>query len=1010
MRFPWSSRLAALGVLLALVVGAGRAEAQSVRGTVRDSADGQPLEGAVVTLVGTNRRAQTSANGQYAFDAVAPGRVALRVQIIGYAPQMKTITVIQGEDATVDFALEVRAVQLEEMVAVGYGTVSRDNLATAVSSVTSEEITGQANASADVALQGRAPGVQVVQNAGNPGNAVSVRVRGTASLSANTQPLYVVDGVPVVSEDLSQLDLGGQGVRAITGLSSDDIASIDVLKDAAAASIYGARGSNGVVLITTKRGQTGRSQVTFNGYYGTQSAAKKIDMLTATEYITYMNEAAENDGYGADYFGPVGVADSINTNWQDEVFRTAPISGAELAVSGGSEAVRYRVAGSWFDQKGIVLSSGYRRLGARANLDFVASPKLSFSTSLAITGERNQRVEADDNLEGIVGNAIAHEPYLPVRMPDGSFTSTADGLQYPNAVALARFNQTHARTSTVLGNVEARYQFTPSLAFTGRVGVDLYTLREDQYQSPLVVGTEGAGLGGIAKRAYATSNRYVFDGFFNWNREFSGGQHQLALTAGSSIELNRADNNFVRGEGLSDPTLKEVSNATKVTSFSGTFQEDNLVSVFGRANYTIQEKYLFGLSFRRDGASVFGPDNRYGFFPGASVAWVASREGFLANNRTLSLLKLRASLGRTGNQAIGPYPWQGTACTGNYGDEAGYYPCTFANPSLSWEKTTQLNLGADLELWNGRVLFSADWYNKKTNDLLLSRPVAGNSGYTSYIDNVGALRNRGFEFSLTTVNAQPSRAEGFRWVTTLNFSHNRNEVTELYNDQPFSTGYYDMNRVQVGHPLGAFHGYQFTGVDPATGDALYKDVDGDGSITTADRTFIGDPWPDFTGGFTSTITWKRFDLTGFFQFSKGGKVFNAMRVFSDEGGYNYDNKFADVMDRWRQPGDRTRSPRPSFDGVSDARRISSRFLEDGSYLRLQDVTLGYQLPAALAASAGFANARFYIRAQNLFTITDYTGYNPEVNSNGSTATASVATDFYTYPVARTWSFGIQAGW
>lgn len=1009
MRFSWSSRLAALGVLLALAVGAGRVDAQTVRGTVSDSASGKPLEGALVTVIGTSKRTVSSGNGQFLLENLTAGKITLRVSMIGYAPQVRALALLPGDEATADFKLDVKAVELEELVSVGYGEVARENLATAVSSVSSEDITGQANASSDAALQGRAPGVQVVQNAGNPGNAVTVRVRGTASLNANAQPLYVVDGVPVVSEDLSQIGLGGQGIRAITGLAADDIASIDVLKDAASASIYGARGSNGVVLITTKRGQAGRSQVTFNGYYGTQSASKKIDLLNATQYITYMNEAAENDGYGADYFGPVGVADSISTDWQDQVFRSAPISGAELAVSGGNEAVRYRVAGTWFDQQGIVLASGYRRIGTRVNLDFVATPRLSFQTSLAISGERNQRVEADDNLEGIVGNAIAHEPYLPVRQPDGSFTSTADGLQYPNTVALAKYNSTFARTSTILGKVEARYAATPTLSLTGRVGVNLYTLRENQYQSPLVVGTEGSGLGGVAKRGYATGNRYVFDGFLNWNPTL-GPRHLLALTAGSSIELNRADNNFVRGEGISDPTLKQVSNATKVTVFSGTFREDNLVSFFGRANYTLDEKYLFGVSFRRDGASVFGPDNRYGFFPGGSVAWVASREGFLANSRSISLLKFRASLGRTGNQAIGPYPWQGTACTANYGDEAGYYPCNIANPGLSWEKTTQFNLGLDLELWNGRVLLNADWYNKDTKDLLLSRPVAGNSGYTSFTSNVGSLRNRGAEFSLTTVNTQPAKADGFRWVTTLNISANRNEVTALYNDQPFSTGYYDMNRVEVGHPLGAFHGYKFTGVDPATGDALYKDVNGDGQITSADRTFIGDPWPDFTGGFTSTITWKRFDLTGFLQFSQGNKVFNGMRVFSDEGGYNYDNKFADVLNRWQQPGDKTDQPRASFDGLSDARRISSRFLEDGSYLRMADLTFGYQLPDQLAASAGFANARLYVRAQNLFTITDYSGYNPEVNSNGSQTTASVATDFYAYPIARTWTFGIQAGW
>lgn len=1006
---PWGrSPLAGLGVLLGLLLSCLTAplSAQTIRGTVTDSASSRPLEGALVLLVGTDKRVVTTANGQYTFANAPTGKTNVRVQMIGYAPQMKAVTLIQGEEATLDFALSLRPVELEEIVSIGYGTVSRDNLATAVSSVGAEDLSGQANASADAGLQGRAPGVQVVQNAGNPGNAVTVRVRGAASLTANTQPLYVVDGVPIESEDISQLGLGGQGIRAVTGLSPEDIATIDVLKDAAAASIYGSRGSNGVVLITTKRGQAGKAAVSFNAYYGSQKATKELDMLTGPQYLAYMREGAANDGYNPDDFFPTS---GVNTDWQSQVFRTAPVSGVELAVAGGDERIRYRIAGTWYDQRGIVLASGYRRIGTRVNLDFQANSKLSFTTGLAVSGERNERVEADDNLEGIVGNAIAHEPYLPVRQPDGSFTSTADGLQYPNAVALATYNSTFARTTTVLGNIEARYQALPSLQLTGRAGVDMYTLREEQYASPLVIGTAGAGLNGIAKRGYSVGNRYVFEGFGTWAHTF-GSRHAFDATAGSSIELGRRELNFVRGENLSDPKLHEVRNATTVTVFDGTYAENNLVSYFGRANYTLDDRYLAGFTFRVDGASVFAKNTRYGFFPGASLAWVASKEKFLAGSQAITNLKFRASLGRTGNQGIGNYLYQTTSCSSNYGTEPGYYPCRLGNPDLGWEKTTQLDLGLDLELWHGRLNLSADWYRKNTTDLLLDRPIAGSSGYTVVTANIGALRNKGVEFSLTGVPLQPARADGLRIVSTLNMSFNRNKVTALYDNQPFNVGYYDINRVQVGHPLGEFYGYKFTGIDPATGDAQYQDTDGDGSITTADRTFIGQPWPDYTGGLTTTITWKRFDITSFFAFSHGGKVFNAMRVFSDEGGYNYDNKFSDVLSRWRQPGDVTDQPRASFDGTSNARLVSNRWLENAGYLRLADLTIGYELPTRWARSAGFNTARFYVRGQNVFTSTKYKGYNPEVNSNGSSATASVATDFYAYPIARTWSFGLQAGW
>ncbi len=1009
MQFPRYRILAAVGALFALASGAGTIQAQTISGTVTDSSSSRPLEGALVSLVGTSKRVQTSADGRYRLTDVPVSRVSVRVQMIGYAPRIQSLTVIQGEDATLDYWMVLKAIELEEIVAIGYGTVTRDNLTTAVSTISADDITATPNASSDAALAGRAPGVQVIQNAGNPGNAITVRVRGSASITASNQPLYVVDGIPMISEDVSQLDLGGQGIRAITGLSSEDIASIDVLKDAASASIYGSRGSNGVVLITTKRGRAGESSISFNSYYGTQKASKKIDLLNGPEYLEYMREGAANDGYtlaDLDYYFPLPGA---NTDWQEAVFRTAPISSSELSAQGGTENIRYRASGTMFNQRGIVLGSGYRRIGGRLNLDFQASPRLSVSTGLAISGERNERVEADDNLFGIVGNAIAHEPSFPIRQPGGAYSNTGDGMAYVNAVDLAEHDNAKAVTNTVLANIEARYDLGHGLQLTGRGGIDFYYLTETQYNSPLVPGSPGAQFGGVAKRGYSNGQRYVFESFLNYDRSWNT-RHVLSLTGGTSVETNRTDNNFVRGEALTDEKLHEVSNAAEVTQFSGTFGENGLVSFIGRANYTLDDKYLIGLAFRSDGASVFGPSNRYGFFPGGSLGWVASREGFLANNSTVSLLKFRTSLGRTGNQALSDFPYQGLYCTANYGTEPGYQPCTLFNRDLSWEKTTQLNLGADLELWNGRVALSADWYNKKTTDLLLSRPTAGSTGFTSFTDNIGAISNKGVELSVTVVPIQPSRADGLRLVTSFNIATNRNRVTKLYRDQPFNTGYYDINRVEVGQRLGAFYAYHFEGVDPATGDAIYTDIDGDGSITTNDKRIVGNPWPDFTGGLTSTVSWKRFDLTGFFQFSKGNDVFNGMRVFSDEGGYNYDNKFSEVLTRWQNPGDVTRQPRASFDGVSGARLISDRFIEDGSYLRLADLTLGYELPEAIAGSMRMTRARFYVRGQNVFTSTKYAGYNPEVNSNGSTASASLATDFYAYPVARTWSFGVQAGW
>jgi TonB-linked SusC/RagA family outer membrane protein len=978
-----------------------------IRGTVTDSA-GTPLEGASISVVGTQIRVETNANGQYTLPDVPPGPAVIRAQLIGYYPAERTVTVGDAE-MTVDFALMPGVTQLEEVVSVGYGLRERAELSTAVSSVDSSELANKPVASVDAALQGKAPGVQVVQNAGNPGNAVSVRVRGAASVSASNDPLYVVDGVPMISNDISQLDAGGQGIAAINGLSVDDVERVDILKDAAAAAIYGSRGSNGVVMITTKRGTPGRTDVTFSSFVGTQSASRRLDLMNSAEYLEFFNESAANDGYGDNYYGELGLADSVSTDWQDAVLRSAPVGNAELAVSGGDDRLRYRVSGSWFGQEGIVQSSGYRRFGGRVNLDFNPSGTLSLRTGLAVSGDKNDRIENDGSDVGIITNAVGEAPLVPVQHVNGDFTGLDDGLEYPNPAALLNYNNIRARSTNILGNLEAKVRVTPTFHLTGRLGVDMVNLREEQFESRLVSGTYASSADGVAKTGFSDANRYLFESFATLLPDL-GTRHELEMTAGGSLELNKGELNFVRGEGFSSDDFQQVRNATIITEFDGTESENNLASFFARADYTLDRKYTFGGSLRTDGSSRFGPNDRWGVFPAVSASWLLSEESFVKGG-FFDFLKLRASLGLTGNQAISDYPFQGLVTSANYGDQPGIAPDNLPNPDLKWETTAQFNAGVDMAFFTGRVSLSADWYQKKTRDLLLERPITATSGYTTVFDNVGNVINRGFELGLTTVNIDSRKAEGFRWTTTLNLALNRNKVTALFNDQPFSDGIRSLNRVAVGQPIGAFYTLQFLGVDPATGDAIYKDMNGDGSINSDDFTIVGSPHPDYTGGFTSTFTWKGWDLTGFLTFSQGNEVFNAMRIFSDAGGWFLDNQFRDVLDRWQQPGDVTDTPRASFDGVSGAAEISSRYMEDGSYWRLQDLTLGYRLPEKWAGSIGVGTARFYGSIRNLFTITDYSGYSPDVNSNGQfESDVGLGTDFYSYPQARTYSFGIQASW
>lgn len=1007
--------LVALGIGAALGLAVPRdaiAQSATIRGAVTDSATQRTLEGAEVSVVGTSSRAITRGNGQYVLSGIAPGTLTLRVRMIGHSSAERSLTVASGQDITVNFSLPSSLIQLEDVVVVGYGTQDRTRMTTATGSLGAEEIENQTVASPDAALQGKVPGVQVTQNSGDPGNGITVRIRGSASITAGNQPLYVIDGVPMVAEAIGQLDMGGQNFTTVSGLSANDISTIDVLKDAAAAAIYGSRGSNGVVMVTTRRGQAGKTSVTLNSYIGTQSAYSRLKLMNSPQYLAFMNEAAENDGYGPDYFGVSGVDDQVNTDWQDEVLRRAPIGNTELALSGGDDRFRYRLSGAYFNQQGIVIGSGYERMSGRANLDFGSPDRIQFSTSLAVSGENNDRIEGDASLSGIITNAVGNPSLFPVSH-DGVFSgvggSAPDGLQYPNSVALATLNDQTSRGINVVGNAELHWNAGHGLQFNSRVGVDMHTIREFQFESREVSGTYAASANGVAKSAYSTANRYVFDNFLTYGRSF-GTRHDLVLTGGNSIELNRGELNFIRGEGLSNGALTQVRNASVITEFDGTNSENNLISFFSRATYALDGKYLLGASLRTDGSSKFGENNRWGVFPAVSAGWILSDESFLANNRTFDFLKLRASYGVTGNQPQSDFPFQSTFGTSNYGSTPGLAPQNLGNPDLKWESTDQLDIGVDADLFGGRVNLTADYYVKKTRDLLINRPITCTSGFCSVFSNIGNMQNKGIELGLNAVILDNRSSSGLRWTTGFNISANRNKITKLFNNQAFTAGVDQINRVEVGQPIGAFYTLKFLGVDPATGDAIYKDIDGDGSINANDRTIVGSPHPDFVGGLRNTFIYRNFDLTAFLQFSSGNQIFNAMRLYSGLGGYYEDNQFADQLDRWQQPGDQTDVPRASYDGTAGGELTSSRFISDASYLRLQELTLGYNVPLRIAGVLGFSTARIYVTGFNLFTSTEYEGYDPDLNTNGVTASIALGTDFYTYPIARTFTFGIQAGW
>lgn len=1023
---------AVTSVLAALLLaGAPEAFAQqgSVRGLVTNAQTGEPLQGVQVAVRGTSIGTVTNDEGRYLLTSVPPGRTEVRVEYLGFGAESRTVTVSPGQTETVDFALRVTAIQLEELVATGYGQQTRGETSSSIATVGGDAIRGGVVASMDAALAGRAPGVHVVQNAGNPGNGITVRVRGSSSISADNQPLVVVDGVPIFRDDFGQLGLGGQDLSAVTGLNPDEIESIDILKDAAASAIYGSRGSNGVLMITTRRGIQGTPRFTFSTQYGQQEAVKKLDLLDTAEWIRYFSAAMANDGYSPseiqEELDDLGVDASINTNWQEEVLRSAPVMNTQLSMAGGTERFKYLMSGSHFKQTGIIIGSGYARSSGRVNLDFQASERLNLSASVALAHEDNDRVESDNSIASAVTNAIANEPWTPIYNADGTFNGDAS---YANPVAIALLNEIEARTLRAFGNVTANIGITDWLRATGRAGFDFLDLREFRYDSPDVPLTYASGVDGVSRVGNSQGRRTVLEGFLSVDRFM--GPHEVSVTGGASVEKNDRETSFLRGEGFTSPDLHWPTNAARPISVDGTTWEHNLLSFFSRASYSFDNRYVFNASLRRDGSSRFGQNDRYGVFPALSAAWLVSNEAFMQDMGLLSNLRLRGSWGETGNEAIGDFRFLGLYESAGYGDIPGTAPDRPANPDLRWEKTQEWNIGADVGLFDDRLAIVGEVYRKKTTDLLLNRPITGTSGFTSILANVGEMQNRGWELSLRTVNIRSRQVGGLEWTSDFNVTRNRNEVTRLFSadpdapGEPFNAGLYDANRVQEGQPLGAFHLTHFVRIDPATGNALYADLDDDGNLqydangelvttlspSSTDRMIVGSPHPDYFGGVRNSISWRVFDLSAFLEFSQGAEIYNAMRRFADDGGYYFDNKFGDVLDFWTPDNPNASSPRPSYFGRSGARHNSSRFIEDASYVRLQDVTFGVRLPASVASIARVENARIYVSGKNVKTWSDYTGYSPDVNSSGSGGTAALGTDFYAYPVARTFTIGFQGTW
>lgn len=994
----------------------------TVRGRVTDAEKGEALPGVSVVIKGSSRGTTTDASGNYQL-AVPDGAATLVFSFVGYEPK----DVVLGNRTTVNVALATNNQTLNEVVVVGYGQVRKSDLTGSVSTVPMEEIRKVAVTSLDQQLQGRAAGVQITQNSSAPGGATTIRIRGSNSIQGDNEPLYVIDGIPFKNDGAGS----GSSFNVLSTLNPNDIETISVLKDASSTAIYGSRGSNGVVIITTKRGKAGKSTITFDSYYGIQNVRRKYPVLNAREYAQMVNDANTNESRPVVYT-PVQVdAFGEGTDWQNQIFRQAPMQNYQLSFSGGDERTQYAIGGGYFKQDGIVANSGFDRYSFRVNLDRKLTNRIKIGNSLSVSRTLTDQTRSDGDLgsSGLVTvAALQFPPILPVTNPDGSYLLVNPALTFTadNPVALAIDSRNRLAAYRAFGNVFADYDITEGLTFRVLLGIDAVLQKRDAYLPRSV--SSGLAQGGSASVSTNQALTWLNENLLTYTRTFNT-IHNVSLLAGYTQQANRTETatasarNFIN-DNLGTGNIGSASVALIPSSGIGAW---GLESYLTRVNYGFRDKYLLTASFRADGSSRFGANKRFGYFPSAALAWRVSEEPFLKSNRVVNELKVRATYGSTGNQdGIGNFPSYALLGTQNYvlGNVVvtGIGPNQIANPDLSWETTTQADVGIDVGLLNNRITLTADAYLKRTKDLLLNVTVPSTSGYSSAIKNLGRVENRGIELSISSRNID----KALKWSTDLNLASNRNTVLDIGGAPQLFTGQVanigqnlSSGIIRVGEQLGTFFGYVTNGLyqttdelaaltDPQArrpGDRRYADLNGDKRIDDNDRAIIGRAQPKFIGGLNNTVSYKGLELTLFLQGVYGNDILNANR-FELEYLNGTTNQSRDVLNRWTPTNTNTDIPRAST--VRPANRISNRQIEDGSFLRLRTAQLAYNVPGTVLNRLKMQSIRVYVSAQNYLTWTRYSGYDPEVNRFGQDS-RSQGFDYASYPAAKTLLFGLSAG-
>lgn len=968
-----------------------KSKEKEVRGIITDKT-GEPLIGVSVTVKGTGKGTVTDMNGKWAL-SVSEGSV-LNFSYIGYSAE----TVKVGKSNSYNISLSEDNQLLDEVVVIGYGSMKRKDITTAVSVVSTADIDERPIIDAAQALQGKAAGIQVVQPSGAPGEGMSIRVRGATSVQASNEPLYIVDGMPNDN---------------ISSLSPADIESMQVLKDASSAAIYGARAANGVVLITTKRGKVGNPQVKFSAYVGLSQLGKKIDALNTEEYKDLMKELKKYSNVAP----TIPDSEKRYVDWTDMFFKTGLNQNYQLSVSNGTDKLRYFVSGGYTNEQGIIEKASFRRYNFRANIDNLHTKWLKMALNFAYTNTKGQEVNQSRSSmrAGSILSVINTPPFMQQwdNENPGQYDENAYGSRILNPLA-ANSADNITSADYLKGSLGFTFDILKGLQFKSTFGIDLSNNHWDYFLDPKST-SDGRGTKGRVEESYSRNIEWLFENILTY--DFSLKKHNFSLMGGATQQHAQYNGAWLAGFDLADsyPNIHSISAANQIDkdACGSSASAWSLASFLGRIAYNYDSKYLLTMNFRADGSSRFAPGHRWGYFPSASAGWRVSSEKFMEPlKNVIDDMKLRIGWGMNGNQSgIGNYSYLASMSaskvaptTENLYPGLAITPYSAANTELTWEKTMQWNAGLDLTMFDSRVTLSVDAYYKKTKDLLLTVSLPDNVNLPGGITrNDGEMVNKGMEFSVSSQNLKGA----FQWNTDFNISFNRNKLTKLgLNKIYYYAEMYETRESAVilkeGIPLGTFYGYVSEGVDPETGNIIYSDLNKNGSLDPGDRTEIGCAQPDFIYGMTNTFSYAGLNLSVFLQGSQGNDIFNASRI-DTEGMFDFRNQSKAVLDRWKRPGMITDIPRV---GNIENSHNSTRFVEDGSYLRLKTVTLSYDFNKKWLKKMHLSKLQAYVTGQNLLTLTKYSGYDPEVNAYGADAVAQ-GVDYGTYPQSKALIFGLN---